>query len=124
MYAKILEIPGFSEKTATVVLRNFGLSKIFIQKMGKYVGRDIEVEEEVAVIEESKVSGMVVVFSGFRDPELEKMILERGGKVTTSVSKNTNIVVSADPSKVTGKVQKALDLGKKVLTIEEFRHLL
>jgi NAD-dependent DNA ligase len=36
------------------------------------------------------------VFSGFRDVELEKYIIDNGGKVSTSVSKNTTAVIVKD----------------------------
>ena len=54
--------------------------------------------------------------------EAEAMVKERGGKVTSSVSKSTDYVVAgADPG---SKYNKALELGVKVLSEEEFKELL
>lgn len=65
------------------------------------------------------MTGQVVVFSGVRNRELEESIKERGGRVTTSVSKNTTIVVTDDPNSTTGKVNRARELGVQLLTIDE-----
>ena len=63
---------------------------------------------------------MKVVFSGFRDKDLEEEIKKRGGKVTTSVSKNTTCVVSTDVDSSSSKVQKAIELGIDVYDKEAF----
>lgn len=64
---------------------------------------------------------LVVVFTGMRDKDLETEIESRGGKVSTSVSKKTTVVVAKDPSDETGKVKTAKDLGVKVVDFETFR---
>ena len=61
-----------------------------------------------------------VVFSGFRDKELEKELTDRGWNVTSSVSKNTTYLVVKDLTSSTSKIQKAKSLGTKVIEIEEF----
>ena len=76
-------------------------------------------EEKIVVSDNMK--GMKVVFTGFRDEALEKDVVSRGGKVTTSVSSNTTVlVVSAKTANPSGKMKKALDIGVEVLTKEEF----
>jgi len=64
---------------------------------------------------------ITVVFTGFRDTGLEEALTLRGGKVTTSVSKNTSVVVAKDPSDESGKVTKAKSLGIPVMTATEFK---
>ena len=64
---------------------------------------------------------MKVVFSGFRDKKLEDEVVARGGKVTTSVSRNTSVlVVPSKAGKPSGKIKKALELGVTVLEKLEF----
>jgi NAD-dependent DNA ligase len=64
---------------------------------------------------------MKIVLSGFRDKKLEESIVLRGGKVTTSVSKQTSLlVVSSKSEKSSGKVAKALEIGVNVIDREEF----
>lgn len=70
----------------------------------------------------SNISGKTVVFTGFRDKALEAEIKELGGKVTTSVSKNTNCVVVGGTKNVgTSKETKATELGIPIYNLEEFK---
>jgi NAD-dependent DNA ligase len=69
----------------------------------------------------NNMTGMKVVLSGFRNKKLEEDIIARGGKVTTSVSGNTSVLVLASTAgKPSGKTIKALELGIEVLNMEEF----
>jgi DNA ligase (NAD+) len=65
-----------------------------------------------------------IVFTGFRDPELEREIEDKGGEVTTSVSKKTSLVVCANKDENTSKITKAKELGIKLLTVQEFKNFL
>ena len=64
--------------------------------------------------------GMTVVFTGFRNKEWEEILESAGGKVSSAVSKNTSLVVAADPTDNTGKILKANDLGVRVISKETF----
>ena len=66
------------------------------------------------------LTGQTFVFTGFRDKQLEERVTDLGGKVTGSVSKNTTLVVAADPQESSTKLQKARDLGIPILSKEAF----
>lgn len=66
------------------------------------------------------LAGLTIVFSGFRDGDLESQIKERGGKVTTSVSKNTSLLLMKDTTDTKGKAQKALSLGIPLMSRDQF----
>ena len=70
------------------------------------------------------LEGKIVVFSGFRDTKLEEIIKNGGGAVMTSVSKNTSMVLikSHNDKKPGSKVEKALQLNKDVISLDEFIH--
>jgi DNA ligase (NAD+) len=75
---------------------------------------------------ERTLAGTRVVFTGalakLQRDEAKRMVEERGGRVTSSVSKSTSfVVVGADPG---SKAEKAKELGVKILAEEEFLKLI
>ena len=112
---RVMEVEGFSDKIADMIVENLDNAIQFIDDIGPYV----------TYVDNNRISDSLVgskfVFSGFRSPDLEEEIINRGGKTTTSVSKNTTaIVVASKESKQTGKVTKALNLGIPIYTKDEF----
>lgn len=71
---------------------------------------------------EQKFAGMTFVFTGalekFTRDEAEKMVMDRGGRAASSVSKKTNYVVAGPGAG--SKLAKAEQLGVDVLTEDEF----
>ena len=67
------------------------------------------------------LTGVNVVFSGFRDKDLERSIQERGGRVTSAVSRNTTYLVMRNLADAKGKADKATQLGVRVVTLDQFR---
>jgi NAD-dependent DNA ligase len=63
-----------------------------------------------------------IVFSGFRTgaPELSRQVKSRGGRVTTSVSKKTTIVVTESLDSTTSKVEDARKLGIPIIQKNDF----
>lgn len=61
-----------------------------------------------------------IVFTGFRSKEWEELVTSRGGKISGSVSKKTTLVVAADPNENSGKLEKARELGIKIVSKEQF----
>lgn len=86
------------------------------------------VDDELITIEydsttistDSALSGMNVVFTGFRNNDLQKRAEQVGANFQTTVSSKTNYVVAADPNSTSTKLKKARDLGVKVIAIDEF----
>lgn len=72
------------------------------------------------VIIGDKMKGMVVVLTGFRDKQLEECVTNNGGKIATSVSsKITHLVCKAIDAN-NSKQKKAEELGKTIVTREDF----
>jgi DNA ligase (NAD+) len=112
---RIQKVEGFSGVMANKIVDGLPKFTIFMRKIEKHVTIKKEEKKE----RKKNLEGMKVVCSGFRgifDEEIEA----RGGKVTTSISKSTNILIIKEMSN-SSKVQKAVDLGIRVYTIEEFR---
>ena len=112
---RILEVEGFSEIMAQKVYENVDSAVEFVDEISKFV----------SFTEDTRVSDVLVgqkfVFSGFRSKELEQDIIDRGGKIVSSVSKKTNgIVVNNKEGKQSTKVVKAESLGIEIYTKDEF----
>jgi NAD-dependent DNA ligase len=71
-----------------------------------------------------QMAGQKVVMSGFRSQTISDWIEQNGGKVASSVSKKTTMVLCtdemADPMSNSSKVQKARELGILVIGRSEF----
>ena len=61
-----------------------------------------------------------MVFTGFRDKQLEQLIESEGGKLSSAVSGNTDYVVTVDKDADSSKLNKARDLNIEIFTKIEF----
>jgi len=66
----------------------------------------------------------VFVFSGIRDNELKKFIIDNDGEVKNSVSKNTTDLVVKDKNMSTSKINKAKELYVNIIQIDELKKLI
>lgn len=112
---RVLQVDGFSHKTAKKIVDNLDWAEKFIEAL-KYFG-SFKVEEKSG----DELKGMKFVFTGFRDKNLEEKVVSNGGKVTTSVSGNTSVLVVASLSgKQSAKMKKASKLGVEILDKQGF----
>jgi NAD-dependent DNA ligase len=128
----LLKIKGFADKTVTLIIENSKSAKDLLQSLKKY--RD-DSPKKSKLIKNTDTNSNVntnvnanvelvdkkILFSGFRDKELEPVLKDIGAKVVTSISKNTDILIIKDESQTSSKVEKAKELGVKIMTIEEFK---
>ena len=130
----IMSIDGFSDKSTDVLMN--GMSKFLewldLHKMikleksadKKSVGRG-ESRGEGSTIDNNnnnnnKFVGMVVVFTGVRNIDMEEMITQGGGVIGSGVTGKTTIVVAKDISENTGKIKTAREKGIQVINIDDF----
>lgn len=59
-------------------------------------------------------------FETMKRSEIEKIITDRGGKLTGSVSKNTNFLLTNEANSGSSKAKKARELGTPIMSEEEF----
>lgn len=117
---KILELNGFDEITASQFVEHFTLFKQFYKELS--YAADLSNLNVVVVAPPKKESLLLnkkVVFTGFRNTDLEEYVEASGGKVSTSVSKNTDILVYIGTT--SAKYLKAVELGIETLSPDEFR---
>ncbi len=61
-----------------------------------------------------------IVFTGFRDESMEAKVVAAGGKIQSGISGTTQLVVAADLSKGSSKLDKAREKGISVMSKAEF----
>lgn len=128
--SEIEAVNGFSDKTATKILEGLDRFKEFYEKFSKYLTINEEVvdyDESVFTHEEiqkareasgisSRLKGEVIVFTNFRDGDMEKKLVNAGAEISESVTKKTTCLVVPDGNTTTtGKVAKAKQYGVKIL---------
>ena len=131
---KITAIKGFECKTATLIASNLVKCKKQIRK----VFPDIMFREEVETVsgkkdkedegftEEKKAekvgeyAGKFILFSGVRNKELEKNLIEQGGVIESGFTKKVNLLIVKDLESTSSKVEKAKKEGIEIKGIAEF----
>lgn len=111
---EIMSIDGFAETSAKVYVDNWDKFFDFIKDMpikikerkeSKSIGNDLE--------------GKQFVFTGIRRSDIEQIIESRGGKIGSSVSKNTTYLIMKEKGSGSSKERKAIDLGIEVITVDD-----
>lgn len=114
LYNNIMKVEGFSNKTVECIINNIENADKFIISLGEFVSY------KQKVIVSNNMKDMKVVFSGFRDSDLENNVVSKGGKMVSSISSNTSILVVNNLDSVTSKIKKAQDIGIEILEKQEF----
>ena len=126
--AQLLEIEGIGPETAPLFISN--LPKFF--KLIDAIGipcRDSTTKEASPKVNSASpkqgppskphidFKNQTVVFTGVRNKDLEKIIEDAGGKVSSSISKNTTLVITKDVHESNAKLIKARELGIQIISI-------
>ena len=107
-FEELLEVDGYSEISAKSYLDSIDAYWEFAAELPglKY--------KKVLVNEGGIFAGQTLVFTGFRSPELEEQVKAEGGKIGSSVSKKTSVLVVKAKGSGSSKEKKAIDLGVEV----------
>jgi DNA ligase (NAD+) len=114
---KIIEIEGFDTKTATQ----------FISNLPKFISFYNKIKDIISISKQNKKSSngifndMIIVFTGFRNKEWEKIINSEGGKITGNVSSNTSLVVAKDINEDSSKLNTARSKNILIMSIDNFK---
>ena len=124
---ELAQIPGIGWKTAKSVFDFFRREANLkvIEKL-RQAGVTFKMAEEKPVAMDNRFFQKTFVFTGtlsrYSREQASRLIEERGGMVSNSVSRKTDyVVVGTDPG---SKLQKAQRLGVRILTEEEFYQML
>jgi NAD-dependent DNA ligase len=124
---KISEIKGMALKTA----------EAFVSKVDDFEDFLMETDLFYKLIEFEKINKAAkheidpnnplyeksIVMTGFRDDDLEKKLKQMGAKVSSTVSKNTFMVVAKNKNDDSSKIVEANKLGIQVLSLDEFKSM-
>jgi len=119
----IMSIEGFSDKSSDIFMN--GMSK-FLEWLDLYKMIKLNIKTgqgrqgSQGNQGSNKFAGMVVVFTGVRNIDIEKKIIDGGGVIGSGVSGKTTIVVAKDITENSGKIKTAREKGIQVMNIEDF----
>lgn len=119
---QLMKVESFADKSATDFLSSLREKIDMIDELVE-LGFEFTVEET----RETAVSGMKICITGAlseKRPVIEDMIRAGGGIVVSSVSKNTDILVTNETDPTSSKFKKALELKIKIITEAELLSLL
>jgi len=119
---EVLKIDGFDEITANQFSDKIHEFIEVFEKIPTKYQKLIIKNSEINKVSE-KFKGKKFVFSGFRNKEWEEHIVENGGELVNSVSKNTSYLITTKKDLDEGsnsKVVKAKEVGVEIVTKEDF----
>jgi len=119
---KLIKLDGWEEKTSETLVNNMDEFIKFYNKIKSFV-----ILEKTIAIKKTKLTGLTIVMSGFRDANIQEKLEEMGVKITSSVSKNTDYLVVKNQETIdeaTGKVEKAKEIGVNIITKDQLIKLI
>lgn len=105
---KISNLKGFTKVSAKKISDKIETVKIFLKETKlDYKLSSLPTEKPTS----SQLEGKIYVFTGIRDKDLEQIILSKGGKIGTTVTKNTFKLITKTMDTSSSKIKKAVDLN-------------
>ena len=114
----ITEIDGFDTKTSTQFVTNLPKFLTFYNKIKDVIKISKQSKKQPT---NSRFNDMVIVFTGFRNKDWEKIIESEGGKITSNVSSNTSLVVAKDVNEDSSKLNTARDKNIQIVSFDSFK---
>ena len=97
---------------------------LFLEWLEQHPMIDIMYPDMIELLDiEQTCAGKTIVFSGFRDSNLKTMIEQRGGRVTSSISRRTTLLILQDVHDRRGKATEALRLGVELISKDQFEEM-
>ena len=120
----LLNIDGIGNVNAKQFVENIKKFYEFLDIIGYKCNKenkkeDIKDENKVEILKDKKI-----IFTGFRNKDWEKLITDSGGKVVTAISKTVDYLVVKNKTDKSSKIDKANELGIKILDMGEFEKMI
>ncbi len=130
-YPNILEMSNIDSKELISLIQKIeGFDKmsedfaIYLPEFVKWLKQHPMIKIKVSNVSLSSnqnLSGVKIVFTGFRSEELENKIKEHGGVVVSAINKTTTILVAKNLDDLKTKGAKAQEFGIKIMSLDEFK---
>lgn len=124
-FEDLVAIPEIGPTIAESV-KDFFKDKTNIQVLNKLEKAEVRLRSQKTEVRGQRLKGKTFIFTGsltsFTREEAKEAIEEIGGRVSSSVSENTDYVIAGESPG--SKYDKAQELGIKILDEEEFKKLL
>ncbi len=124
-YEELTEIPTIGPKIAASLVKYFH-EPHNRELAHKLIAAGINTFESASPITPQTLAGKTIVVTGtlasFGRSEVEEVIRDHGGKAASSVSKNTDYLLSG--SEPGSKLEKAQAIGVRIINEEEFKRIL
>lgn len=118
------QVEGFAEKSSNDIVNSLQSKKPLIDELLKL---GLEIKSEEIHLGEGILGGKKICITGelsMPRNDMAKLIKENGGLIVSSVSKNTDYLLTNETDSTSSKFVKAKSLGIAVITEEEFLKLI
>jgi len=117
---KLTALKGIEKKSAEAFLSHVDEFIEFMKECGLEDKLKVRTPTPVLYDETHVLFGKSVVMTGFRDKELENQITSVGGKMGSSISKNTFVLLVKNLDETSGKIENAKKLGLEIMVKDAF----
>ena len=118
----LLKINGIGNVNAKQFVENIKQFYDFLDIIGYKCDKE-EVKKKVVNVK-TILKDKKFIFTGFRNKDFEKLITDSGGNVVTAISKAVDYLIVKNKTDKSSKIDKANELGIKILAIEEFEKMI
>jgi DNA ligase (NAD+) len=117
---QLVQINGIESKLAEAFVERIPLFIDFIREIELEGKLNVSSVKTVSIDQSHPLFNKTVILTGFRNAALQEKIVSVGGKIGTSVSSKTYVVLVKDIYEDTGKANDARKCGVKLMLPEEF----
>ena len=111
---------GMAKKSAEAFVENIPFFKQFLQECG--VENKLKMDSDASQMQniDHLLYKKNIVLTGLRDKDVMDKLKQVGSNISSSVSKNTFLVIAKTKEENTGKAEEARQLNIPILTVDEF----
>jgi DNA ligase (NAD+) len=120
--SKLIGLSGFSDKTIKKVVDNYDNCLIKLKEMP--LRNELRNEKRNEIKINNNLNNKKIVFTGFRDQELEDLIINSGGIVQSKVNNKTDYLIAKNKKDDSTKLNDGKKLGIKIVSIQEFKKIM